>query len=157
MLYDAVMKSISILSIAIASSFMTASLSAHCQVPCGIYGDELKFGEIEQHIETIDKSAKLIRELSAKDQLSAQDHQQLIRWTINKEEHAQKIIDETANYFLAQRIKSDADHYAQKLELLHHMIVYSMKSKQSAGKEPVEKLAKKVKEFKSIYMDHTHE
>jgi nickel superoxide dismutase len=150
------MKTIHILTLLLASLFTAASLSAHCQVPCGIFGDELKFGELEQHIETIEKSGRLIRELSAKDKLSAQDHQQLVRWTTNKETHAQKIIDETANYFLAQRIKPGDEHYADKLELLHHIIVYSMKSKQSVESEPVETLGKKIAAFKDIYLDHTH-
>lgn len=151
------MKSLHILTIALASLFTAASLSAHCQIPCGIYGDELKFGELEQHIETIEKSGKLIRELSAKDELSAQDHQQLVRWTTNKETHAQKIIDESANYFLAQRIQPDADHYPEKVELLHHIIVFSMKSKQSVESEPTETLARKLAAFKELYLDHTHE
>ncbi|MFP4204130.1 MAG: superoxide dismutase [Ni] [Opitutales bacterium] len=150
------MKILHIITFAIVSLFTGASLNAHCQIPCGIYGDELKFGELEQHIETIEKSGKRIRELSAKDELSAQDQQQLIRWTTNKEEHAQKIIDEIANYFLAQRIKPDADHYAEKVELLHHVIVFSMKSKQSVESEPVETLAEKLAAFKELYLDHTH-
>jgi len=151
------MKSPNIPGIALAFLFTAASLGAHCQVPCGIYGDELKFGELEQHVETIGKSGKLIRELSAKEELSAQDHQQLVRWTNNKETHAQKIIDEAANYFLAQRIKPGADQYAEKLELLHHIIVYSMKSKQSAESEPAETLGEKIAAFKDIYLDHRHE
>lgn len=143
--------------IAVASFFTSASLSAHCQVPCGIYGDELKFGELEQHVETIAKAGKLIREISAKDSLSAQDKQQLIRWTMQKESHAQKIVDEAADYFLAQRIKPDAEHYDDKLELLHHIIVYSMKSKQSVESEPAEILGKKIAAFKGLYLDHKHE
>ena len=150
------MKIIQITTFAIASLLTAASLSAHCQVPCGIYGDELKFDQLEQHIETITKSGKLVRELSAKDELSAQDHQQLVRWTNNKEAHAQKIIDEAANYFLAQRIKPDAEHYAEKVELLHHIIVFSMKSKQSVESKPVETLGEKVAAFKAIYLDHGH-
>lgn len=129
---------------------------AHCQVPCGIYGDELKFGELEQHVETITKATSEIRKLSAKDELTAQDHQQLVRWTNNKELHASKIIDEAANYFLAQRIKPDADKYDDKVELLHHIIVYAMKSKQSSGSEAPETLGKKIAAFKAIYLDHKH-
>jgi len=133
------------------------SASAHCQVPCGIYGDELKFGELEQHVETISKAAAQIRELSEKKELTAQDHQQLVRWVNNKESHASKIIDEAANYFLAQRIKPDQDHYKDKLELLHHIIVYSMKSKQSSGSDAPETLGKKIAAFKDIYLHHDHE
>ncbi|PXA04161.1 superoxide dismutase [Coraliomargarita sinensis] len=132
------------------------SANAHCQVPCGIYGDELKFGELEQHVETITKAATQIRELSDKDELTAQDHQQLVRWVNNKESHASKIIDEAANYFLAQRIKPDQEHYKDKLELLHHIILYSMKSKQSSGAEAPETLGKKIAAFKGLYLDHDH-
>ncbi|MFO8026925.1 MAG: superoxide dismutase [Ni], partial [Opitutales bacterium] len=70
--------------------------------------------------------------------------------------HAQKIIDEAANYFLAQRIKPDQDHYKDKLELLHHIIVYSMKSKQSSGADAPETLGKKIAAFKDIYLHHDH-
>ena len=120
------MKILNILTLAIASLFTTSALSAHCQVPCGIFADELKFGELEQHIETILKAGNQIREISAKETLSAKDHQQLIRWTTTKESHAEKMIDEAANYFLAQRIKTDADHYAEKLEVLHHIMEYNL-------------------------------
>ena len=107
-------------------------------------------------METIGKSARLIREIAEKDSLSAQDRQQLIRWTVQKEAHAQKIISETADYFLAQRIKPGADHHEEKLELLHHIIVYAMKSKQSVENEPVETLGKKIAAFKALYLHHDH-
>lgn len=130
--------------------------SAHCQVPCGIFGDELKFGELEQHVVTMAKAATQIRELSAKDELSAQDHQQLVRWVNTKEEHAKKVIDEAANYFLAQRVKVGADHYSEKIELLHHIIVHAMKVKQSTETEATDTLSKKISAFKEIYLEHDH-
>ena len=142
-----------ILPILIAILLSAASAGAHCQVPCGIYGDELKFGELEQHIETINKAGAQIRSISSKDSLSAQEQQQIVRWTTNKETHAQKVIDEVANYFLAQRILSKADHYEKKVELLHHIIVYAMKSKQSAESEPAQILATKLSTFKRLYFD----
>ena len=139
------------------ASFCTQlTLNAHCQVPCGIYGDALKFGELEQHVETIIKAGKQIREISAKDPISAQDRQQIIRWTSNKESHAQTIVNEVADYFLAQRIKPDAEHYAEKLECLHHIVVYSMKSKQSVESEPARILEQKIAAFKKLYLVHEH-
>lgn len=152
------MRSFYLTVFAIFCVFSSSSLSAHCQVPCGIYGDELKFGELEQHVETIAKAGKLIREISAKDSLTAQDNQQLIRWTVQKESHAQKIIDEAADYFLAQRIKTDVERYDEKLKLLHHIIAYSMKSKQSVEEETYKTLGNKIAAFKQIYLpdDHSH-
>ena len=146
------MKLLPILSILFATLFTTTSLIAHCQVPCGIYGDELKFNELEQHIETIHKAGAQIRSISSKSPLSAQEQQQLIRWTTNKEDHAQKIIDEVAHYFLAQRIALEADHYEEKIELLHHIIVYAMKSKQSTESEPNQILSTKLSTFKELYL-----
>lgn len=133
------------------------SLSAHCQVPCGIFADELKFGELEQHIETIGKAGVKIKEISAKETLTANDKQQLIRWTMQKEAHAEKIIDEAANYFLAQRVKPGADEYSKKIESLHLVIVWAMKTKQSVEAEPVEQLSGKLAEFKGLYLaPHSH-
>lgn len=149
------MKILHIFAYTFAALFTASSLSAHCQVPCGIFSDELKFSELEEHVVTIEKSARLISELSAKEDLTANDYQQLVRWTTNKETHAQKIIDETANYFLAQRIKTDADHYAEKMEMLHHVIVHAMKTKQSTGEDATTKLIESIAAFKDLYLDHS--
>jgi len=150
------MKLIHIAIFALLSLFTSASLSAHCQVPCGIFDDEVKFAELEQDVETIAKAGRLIREISAQDSLSAKDKQQLIRWTMQKESHAQKIVDEAADYFLAQRIKTDTDHYEEKVVLLHHIIVHAMKSKQSVEDDAYETLGSKIAEFKKLYLDHDH-
>ena len=128
----------------------------HCQVPCGIFDDAVKFSELEQHVETIAKAAGLVKSLSEKEEKTAHDMQQIVRWTVTKEEHAAKIIDEAANYFLAQRVKVGADHYAQKIELLHHIIVFSMKTKQAADSAATEPLAEKIAAFKALYLDHDH-
>ena len=149
------MKNIHLLLFALASLFTYYSLSAHCQIPCGIFSNKLKLSELEEHVVTIEKSAKLIRDLTAKKDLTANDHQQLIRWTINKETHAQKIIDEAANYFLAQRIKIDAEYYTEKVKLLHHIIVDAMKTKQSIEKEATDKLSDEISVFKELYLGHT--
>lgn len=150
------MKKILLLSSLFISFLFASQAGAHCQVPCGIYGDELKFGELKQHVETISKASAKIRELSAKEALTALDHQQIVRWTMNKESHAQKVIDEAANYFLAQRIKPDAAHYAEKVELLHHIIVFSMKAKQQVEATPAKTLLEKIEAFETLYLHHGH-
>ena len=145
------------LTISLTSIIAFANLlSGHCQVPCGIYGDELKFGELEQHVETIAKAASSLEDLAAKEPANAQNMQQIVRWTMNKESHAQLIIDEAANYFLAQRIKPGADHYAEKVELLHHIIVFSMKAKQQSDPAAATALGEKIAAFKALYLDHEH-
>ena len=129
------------------------SASAHCQVPCGIYGDDAKFGEIEQHLATVEKAMTQITELS-KD--AAANTNQIVRWTINKESHAQKIQDEVAGYFLAQRVKlpaagADKATYLSHLELLHQITVYAMKCKQTTDLANVAALKKSLASYKAAY------
>lgn len=130
---------------------------AHCQIPCGIYGDEMKFAELQQHVATIEKAGAQIRELAGKESRSPLDAQQLVRWTVNKEDHAQRIIDEAANYFLAQRIKAGAPHYAEQLQALHLIIVNAMKAKQSPEAAPAAALRDNVAALQKLYLDkHDH-
>ncbi len=126
------------------------ALSAHCQVPCGIYGDVEKHEELSQHAETVKKASLQIAELSAKK--DPQSQQQLVRWVLNKESHAQKIQDEMASYFLAQRIKKDqptAEGYQAQLTAAHAVIVAAMKCKQSSDPEKSTELTSALAAFKA--------
>ena len=62
---------------------------------------------------TIEKSSKLILELSSKE--DGQSHNQLARWVATKESHASKIQKIIAEYFLTQRIKSSSKNYEKLL------------------------------------------
>lgn len=134
---------------------------AHCEIPCGIYGDSTRIALIYEHIATIEKSMNMINELSVKDQ---PDYNQLVRWVVNKEEHAKKIQDIVSQYFLHQRIKpkssaEEADYrkYVKQLELMHHVLVFAMKSKQSTDLGIIETLREKVHSFEHAYFDnHKH-
>lgn len=132
-----------LLCLAAALSFaVPTNLSAHCQVPCGIYDDNNVITSMHTDYMTIEKAMDQINELS-KDP-SANAHQ-LTRWIMNKESHAQAIQDKILNYFLAQRLalpKNDGEKelYNTKLALCHEIIVTAMKCKQSADAANVKKL-----------------
>lgn len=132
----------------------TAALShGHCQIPCGIYGDETRFVTLAEHITTIRKSIAEIEKESAADK---PNYNQLVRWVNNKETHADEITEIATQYFLAQRIKPTQEHYEEKLKALHSIIVYSMKCKQKLGTENVDALEKAIAEFKGLYFHHKH-
>ena len=96
----------------------------HCQVPCGIYDDQMRINLIKEHITTIEKSMIQIIKLEKE-----KDHHsnQLVRWIMNKEHHADKLQDIVTQYFMTQRIKLDAPNYEKKLGLLHQMLIYNGK------------------------------
>ena len=132
---------------------------AHCEIPCGIYGDSVRISLIYEHIETVEKSMNMINELSAQ---ANPDYNQLVRWVVNKEEHAKKIQDIVSQYFLHQRIKpvdpSDEEAYAKyqkHLETLHHILVFAMKAKQTTDVDVTDTLREKVGNFESLYF-HSH-
>jgi len=103
---------------------------AHCQVPCGIYDDHARVQAMLEDAATVEKSVKLISELSGK--LDPQSQNQLIRWVMNKEKHAQNIIATVCDYFLTQRVKPSQKDYTERLTRHHAVIVSAMKAKQHA-------------------------
>lgn len=131
------------LCIAAALSFaVPTSLSAHCQVPCGIYDDDNVISSMHTDWVTIEKACK---EIIAQSEKPGENAHQLTRWIMNKESHAQAIQDKVLNYFLAQRLKLPEDDagkeaYMKKLTLCHEIIVFAMKCKQSTDMANVEKL-----------------
>jgi len=141
-------------------SFSAFESKAHCEIPCGIYGDSVRIALIYEHIETVEKSMNMINELSEQEN---PDYNQLVRWVVNKEEHAKKIQDVVSQYFLHQRIKPvEANNeeaykkYQKQLEVLHHILVFAMKSKQSTDLGVIDTLRAKVHDFENLYF-HSHD
>jgi nickel superoxide dismutase len=134
-------------------AFSAASASAHCEIPCGIYDDQLRADLVAEHLTTIEKSMKSIVELSKQNPIN---YNQLIRWVTNKEKHADEIQDIVTQYFLTQRIKPDTKQYSEKLAVLHKMLVYAMKCKQTTDVANVDTLRSLLKEFEALYFGHTH-
>ena len=77
---------------------------------------------------------------------------QLVRWVINKEQHADKFQHIVSQYFMTQRLKFDAKKYDKKLALLYRMLIYAMKCKQSIDLDNIGKLREAVTEFRDLYM-----
>ncbi len=143
---------------------IAATAAAHCQIPCGIYDDELRVQLIEEHITTVEKSMKQVVALG---KAAPVDYNQLVRWVGNKEEHAQEIQDIVTAYFMAQRIKPPPNHddenvvneYLHKLALLHAIQIHAMKAKQSTDLGQIETLRKLVASFRAAYFEegaHKH-
>jgi len=152
---SAVGKKSMMLGILVLVVIFVSMVYPHCQIPCGIYDDPARFDMIAENITTIEKSMKMITELSKQDK---PDMNQIVRWVQNKEKHADDISHIITYYFMAQRVKpalktagQEYDEYVKKLTLLHKMLVYSMKAKQTTDLANVEKLKGLSEEFHSVY------
>ncbi|HEY5672889.1 MAG TPA: superoxide dismutase, Ni [Malonomonas sp.] len=130
------------------------TLFAHCQIPCGIYDDAARVQLMLEDAATIEKSAKLIAELSGKS--DAQSQNQLIRWVMNKEKHAQNIILTISDYFLTQRVKPEQKDYLERLKNHHSVIVAAMKAKQNAAVDQASSLRESIEALSVYYPEHKH-
>jgi nickel superoxide dismutase len=127
---------------------------SHCQIPCGIYDDYLRLEQMIEDSDTIIKSTRSLAELSGKTDI--QSDNQRVRWVMNKENHAQKIIQTISDYFLTQRVKPEQKDYVQRLKNHHAVIIAAMKAKQSASEETAAALKKAVETLAVYYPVHTH-
>ena len=133
----------------------SASVWGHCEIPCGIYDDQMRINMLKEHITTIEKSMDQIRALSAEDD---KNYNQLVRWVTNKEDHANQFSEIVTQYFLTQRIKpagpddpTKLEKYQESLRLLHGMIVGAMKCKQTVDKAHTARLRELVDQFAELY------
>lgn len=99
--------------------------------------------------DTIAKAQKTLAELS--EDPTPQNINQMVRWVTTKEDHAQKIQDTIAAYFMAQRIKSTAPNYDKTLKAAHAVMVAAMKAKQSADPATAEALEKAILDLYRAY------
>ena len=140
-----------LLQILVGCSFifiLSVQALAHCEIPCGIYNDEMRIKIINEHIVTVEKSMKQIIELEKEEHHNSN---QSVRWIMNKERHADEIQEIVTQYFMTQRIKLDMKNYEKQLGLLHQMLIYSMKCKQTTDLTNATKLKDIVNDFKALY------
>jgi nickel superoxide dismutase len=153
------MKKLKLLAVTLCTLLLFAALPiafSHCEIPCGIYDDPMRLNMMAEHITTIEKSIKEIQRLSAEGE---KNYNQLVRWIVNKENHADYFSEIVTQYFMTQRVKpvEESDQkaykeYVQKLTLLHKMLVYAMKCKQTTDLENVEQLKNLLAQFRTAYL-----
>lgn len=129
---------------------------AHCEIPCGIYGDRMRVDLLREHFQTLEKSMTKVVEIGESDD---KNYNQLVRWVNNKELHANKVQEIVYQYFMNQRIKPANEgedgygEYVEQLTLLHRMLVSAMKCKQTTDLQHVKDLRDALDAFEKAYFD----
>ncbi len=149
------MKKVWICAVVLAVMAMAGyRIHAHCEIPCGIYDDPMRMKMIDEHIRTI---AKSIHEISHLEEDAKPNANQLTRWIVNKDNHADQLQEIVTQYFMTQRLKPVApgapgyDKYVKELTLLHALLVEAMKSKQTVDPATVTKMEELSAEFSKSY------
>jgi nickel superoxide dismutase len=103
----------------------------------------------------MENSMTQITELSTKGE---KNYNQIVRWVVNKENHADQFMNVVTRYFMTQRLKpTTADSgekyndYITQLKYMHEMLVYAMKCKQTTDHAHIEKLRELVSKSRELY------
>ncbi len=132
----------------------TAPAAPHCEVPCGIYADQMRFQQMLEDTATIAKAITSINEFAAEladAPPSGKGINQANRWITTKENHATNTQHIVAQYFLTQRIKADHKDYVGQLATAHRVMVAAMKCKQDADPATAEALKKAILDLYRAY------
>ena len=147
-----------LLSVALTPTAATA----HCEVPCGIYGDKIRISVLHEHVATIAKAMAQITALSGLE--DAQSQNQLVRWITTKEDHANQVQEIVTQYFMTQRVKPAEEEegrarYVLQLTTLHAMLQSAMKCKQTVDAKHAAALREQTMRFALSYFseeDYQH-
>ncbi len=124
------------------------SLTAHCQLPCGIYHDDLEFASLEQDIETLSKA---IKEIKSSDADVALTLNQRVRAVILKDEYANRLANTITFYFLQQRLDPSKSQFPQQLSSAFKILQLCAKVKASVDAGLVSQLQNEIDHFKMLY------
>ncbi|KIC74904.1 hypothetical protein DB41_IB00370 [Neochlamydia sp. TUME1] len=126
----------------------TGSLMAHCQMPCGIYHDELVFNQIDQYIETMYKG---ITELNNSKFSTPFERNNFIRWVKLKDSASDEIANLITEYFLQQKIKPAEADTPKRLISAHKMLFELTAIKQNVNIKMIEAFADEWENFKQMF------
>ena len=138
-----------VLALACTTLGPSRTADAHCEVPCGVYGDQMRFDGMLEDQTTIKKAMTQIRELAGK--ADADSVNQRVRWVMTKESHATSTQKVIAQYFMTQRIKAKDPQYVDKLTKAHAVMVAAMKAKQKTDDATADALRAAILSFHKAY------
>lgn len=138
------------LTIGIASSLLmsSSSLNAHCQMPCGIYHDDMVYDQIDQYSETMYKGVSVMNDSKFQ---TPKERNEFTRWTIQKETASDETASLMVRYFLQQKIKPGEPDTPKRLESLHKLLFLLVAIKQNVDLSFVKEFTEEWERFKLMF------
>lgn len=133
---------------AAAGMLSTPLLYSHCQMPCGIYHDDMIFDQIDQYVETMYKGITMLEE---NDFNTVKDRCDLVRWVCLKDHESDEIAALINTYFLQQKIKPGEPDTPKKLEAAHRLLFYLVQMKQHVDKKILQSFSEEWDKFKLMF------
>lgn len=132
----------------LSAVFLNGQAHAHCQMPCGIYHDELVYNQIDQYAETMYKAVAVLNDLHMD---SVKEKNDFVRWVVQKENASNEIAEVICKYFLMQKIKPGEEDTAKKLAEAHKLLFGIVQIKQNTDIKFVEAFTEDWEKFKLMF------
>lgn len=126
----------------------TSLLSAHCQMPCGIYHDDMVFDQIDQYVETMYKAISILKDNKSQ---TPRDRNEFTRWVLQKETASDEVADTITTFFLQQKIKPGEQDTIKRITAAHKLLFLLVGIKQNVDLAIVEEFADQWEKFKLMF------
>lgn len=123
-------------------------LVAHCQMPCGIYHDDMVYDQIDQYIETMTKAITVLTENKFS---TVQERNEFVRWVVEKEEASDEVARILTNFFLQQKIKPNEDDTTKRVISAHKLLFYLVAIKQTVDLKYLNDFYEEWENFKLMF------
>jgi nickel superoxide dismutase len=121
---------------------------AHCQMPCGIYHDDMVYDQIDQYVETMYKGVSMLNDTHFQ---TVKEKNEFVRWVVQKENASNEMATLFTTYFLQQKIKPGEKDTAKRLESAHRLLFILTQIKQNTEIKFVEEFADEWEKFKLMF------
>jgi nickel superoxide dismutase len=127
---------------------LQGGLSAHCQMPCGIYHDDMIFDQIDQYVETMYKGMTMLTNSKFE---TPKERTEFVRWVMTKDSSSNDVSELLTTYFLQQKIKPDEEDTTKKLISAHKLLFLVVQIKQNTDRALIEKFNDEWEKFKLMF------
>lgn len=123
-------------------------LGAHCQMPCGIYHDDMMYDRIDQYVETMYKGVSILKSSKFSD---AKERNEFVRWVMQKDQASDEVANLITQYFLQQKIKPGEEDTTKRLIAAHNLLYQTVCIKQAVDLKFVEDFSDQWEKFKLMF------
>lgn len=127
---------------------MPMTLAAHCQMPCGIYHDNMVYDRIDQYVETVYKGVYVLNDSKFS---TVKDKNEFVRWVMQKEKASNEVAELILTYFLQQKTKPDEADTVKRLVSAHKLLFLLVAIKQNADLETIKEFNAEWEKFKLMF------
>ncbi len=124
------------------------NLEAHCQMPCGIYHDDMEFDRIDQYVETMYKGISVLNDSKFG---TVKERNEFVRWVMQKDQASDEAAHLISKYFLQQKILPGGDDTTKQLVSAHKLLYYTVCIKQTVDLKCVEQFSQEWEKFKLMF------